>query len=251
MNNGIAVALCICRSYWAIHTDGSWASKIHFRWSPISFFSPPIRCERTHSHTHGLRYQATKWQLPPVYSVIYFCSDPIFWSIFRQMCGRSQWIYGQIMARSGGIIQNIQLLRFNPSSLALNEISPHAILSFTVLPLTTLLHQSHQPLGQCRKGHFGQIFFCANSKRCSHCLHRKLCYRRTYVLLSEIFGGALEPWVIASHVARSQLPPLFQASLAIVPGLPGFTFVCLHTSKFEYLALHQTRYIMAPQRASG
>lgn len=197
--------------------------------------------KNTLTHTHGLRYQATKWQLPPVYSVIYFCSDPIFWSIFRQMCGRSQWIYGQIMARSGGIIQNIQLLRFNPSSLALNEISRHAILSFTVLPLTTLLHQSHQPLGQCRKGNFGLIFFCANSKLCSHRLHRKLCYIRAAV-------GDL--WWCSWTMSDCQ--PCGQVSApAVVPGLPGFTFACLHTSKFEYLALHQTRYIMAPQHASG
>lgn len=52
MNSGIAVALCICRSYWAIHTDGSWASKMHFRWSPISFFSPLQYAVKEHTHTH-------------------------------------------------------------------------------------------------------------------------------------------------------------------------------------------------------
>lgn len=115
------------------------------------------------------------------------------------------------------------------------------------------LHYSHQPLGQCRKAHFGLIFFCTNNKCSFHCLHRKLWYRCTYMLLSEVFGGAPEPWVIASHVARSEtvapLLPLFQASLASVLS------VCTHQSfsinQKHSQTLHNWRRQINSRRLTG
>lgn len=168
---------------------------MRFRWTPISFAPPLPRTLSKNTHTHTHTGYITRQQSDSSHLCILWCiSVQIRFSDLFQKKPMNLW--ADDSQELGGIIQNIQLLRFNPSSLVYPPYGP-----LIHCPSTDVITPSIPSAS--RTGPEGSFwtFFCANSK----------------------------------HSARRQCGPVGHGDSTpaiVVPGLPGFTFVFLHTSKF-------------------